>query len=111
MKKTIAVAGLGVMLFLAIGAQAQNSPTNEATQKLIQSIPSLKASVAEVTAFESKVEGKKENFEHANADLKALKMKYASALNLQISMESSKENQDLLKAELERVNKEIANIK
>jgi hypothetical protein len=116
MKKVIATALLGFAMLTGTAAFAQDSygqlypPTK--TEQVIAGIPSLQNIKNEIAQFEAKTEGKKESFENANADLRALKMKYATELETQIAInKDNKEVVDVLTAELKKTREEIEKIK
>lgn len=110
MKKLLALSALG--LFLACSsAQAQdagsgNQPTR--TQEVIASIPSLQSISNEIAVFQMKVENNKSELKNADADLRALKMKYAAELEVQISANGQNaEMVQVLTAELNKTRAEI----
>gem|GEM_PF-2871941 len=78
------------------------------TQQVIAGIPSLQAIAQEIAVFESKTEGKSAEYKNANADLKALKMKYANELRAQISLnEKNKATAEILAEELKKTEEAI----
>jgi septal ring factor EnvC (AmiA/AmiB activator) len=109
MKKLFAMTLLGIGMFAGTSAFAQTTTaTSPNTQQVIASIPALQSIAQEIAAFEAKTEGNKENFQHANEDLKALKMKYAAELKTQIALNQDKpEVLAVLTAELAKTEKEI----
>lgn len=110
MKKLIAVTFLVTLCSIGL-AQNSGKPTASAAQQVIQKIPSLSAIAAKIAKYESKVEGRKEQYKNSDADLKALKMKYASELTVQITtLKEDKETVKILNDELEKTNKEITNL-
>jgi hypothetical protein len=116
MKKLFAVAFLAIGMFAGTETFAQDAGkparTPEQTQQVIASIPALNAIAQEIAQFEAKTAGQKEKFEHANADLKALKMKYAAELQTQIAINQDKpEILAVLKDELAKTNAEIERLK
>lgn len=117
MKKLIALTVLGAGLLFGAGAYAQGNAEQTAadkakTQQVIESIPALKSIALEISGFEIKIAGKKEEYKNANADLKALKQKYANELTTQINAnEGKKEIVDVLNAELKKTKNEIENLK
>lgn len=105
-----------LMAFLAIicnyGVKAQTFDNTRTTKQIIETIPSLSAIQTEIHEFESKTEGRKEEYKHAGEDLKALKQKYISELNIQISArKDDKEVVSALNEELEKTKRELANLK
>jgi septal ring factor EnvC (AmiA/AmiB activator) len=116
MKKVIATALLGFAMLAGTSAFAQDSygqinpPTK--TEQVIAAIPSLQNIKNEIAQFEAKTEGKKDSFENGNADLKALKMKYATELETQIGInKDNKEVLEILNAELKKTREEIEKLK
>ena len=115
MKKVIATGLLGFGMLISAGAFAQDYyvqlPATK-TEQVIAAIPSLQGIKNEIAQFEAKTEGKKESFENLNADLRALKMKYAAELKTQIAInKDSKEIADVLTEELKKTEAEIEKLK
>lgn len=116
MKKSIALALLGLGLFAGTTAYAQDAATpaksSEKTQQVISSIPALQSITQEISDYESKIAGKKESYENSNADLRALKMKYAAELKTQIAVNQDKQEVlAVLKEELAKTEAEISQLK
>jgi hypothetical protein len=113
MKKLIVFATFG--LLLSVHSYAQDAGTiNTApsrTQEVIASIPSLQSISLEIISFEQKAENNKAELKNANADLRALKMKYAAELEVQISVnKDNAETVEILTAELKKTREEIAQL-
>lgn len=116
MKKIIALAVFGIGMFAGTAAYAQSAETPavspEKTQQVIAAIPSLQSIRQEIADFEAKTSGQQEKFENGNADLRALKMKYANELKTQIAANQGKpEVVEVLTAELAKTNAEIEKLK
>jgi hypothetical protein len=117
MKKLFSSGLLAFGLFVGTSAFAQDATTGVTvtqtkTEQVVASIPSLHSIALEIAQFESKTEGKKESYENRNADLRALKMKYAAELQVQIDLnKDNKEVFDALTEELKKTNAEIETLK
>lgn len=110
MKKLLALSALGLFLLCSHSANAQTADGNPSTrtQEVIASIPSLQSISLEIAAFEQKKENNKSELKNADADLRALKMKYAAELEVQISANASNaELVQILTAELNKTRAEI----
>jgi hypothetical protein len=111
MKKLLALAALGLFLMAANSANAQTSDQAnppDKTQEVIASIPSLQSIAVEITAFEQKKENNKAELKNADADLRALKMKYAAELEVQIS--ANRDNAEVVQVLTAELNKTRAEI-
>lgn len=112
MKKLLALAALGLFLLCTHSVSAQNAeqgnPSSNRTQEVIASIPSLQSISIEITAFEQKKENNKAELKNADADLRALKMKYAAELEVQISV--NKDNAETVQILTQELNKTRAEI-
>jgi len=110
MRKNLLMAFICLGSFQASFVHAQTNRavttvTDNKTQQVIVSIPSLKSISDEITSFEAKTAGKEEEYKNAAADLRALRMKYASELQSQIAFHEGKpEIQAVLKNELTKTN-------
>ncbi|HTF04075.1 MAG TPA: hypothetical protein VK826_08615 [Bacteroidia bacterium] len=116
MKKLFSLGLLAFGLLTGANALAQDATgvavPQSKTETVVASIPSLQSIAMEIAQFEAKTEGKKENYENANADLRALKMKYAAELQVQIAVnKDNKEVFDVLTEELRKTNEEIEKLK
>ena len=116
MKKSIALALLcfGLLAGTAAFAQESTAPvkTAEKTEQVISSIPALQSIAQEIADYQSKIAGKEESYENSNADLRALKMKYAAELKTQIAVNQDKQEiLAVLKEELAKTEAEISQLK
>lgn len=111
MKKLFALSALGLFLLCSHSVNAQTTdvnPSTTKTQEVIASIPSLQSISLEIAAFEQKKENNKAELKNADADLRALKMKYAAELEVQISVNAANtELVQILTAELNKTRAEI----
>lgn len=112
MKKLLALSALGLFLTLSPSMYAQDAGNGNQqpnrTQEVIASIPSLNSIALEITAFEQKAENNKSELKNSDADLRALKMKYAAELEVQIS--ANKDNAETVQILTEELNKTRAEI-
>jgi hypothetical protein len=112
MKNLLALSALGLFLLVSSPVKAQdasgsNPPTNK-TQQVIASIPSLQSISLEIASFEQKRENQKAELNNADADLRALKIKYAAELEVQISVnKDNAETVQILTEELKKTRAEI----
>lgn len=116
MKKVIATALLAFAMLTGTASFAQSAEgtltTPDKTQQVIASIPSLQSIALEISQFEAKTAGRKENQENTTADLRALKMKYAAELKTQIVVnKDNKETHDILMEELKKTQEELSKLK
>lgn len=113
MKKLFALTLLGLGLLTSSGAFAQEPAVTPArTLEIIASIPTLQSIATEIADFGQKKENSKEELKNADADLRALKMKYAAELEVQIAL--NKDNAEIveaLTAELAKTRTEIELLK
>jgi hypothetical protein len=116
MKKMRAMLMLAFCLLAGTAAFAQDAgtppaqPTNR-TAEVIASIPSLHSISLEISAFESKQKNSNGELKNANADLRALKMKYAAELEVQIAATHNAETKAVLTEELAKTRAEIESLK
>ncbi len=115
MKKTLFLMVFGFGLLAGTSAYAQQEAPQAdpkiRTQQVIESIPSLHGIALEISTFEAKTAGKSGEYKNAAADLRALKMKYAAELELQIAAnKGNAEVTEVLTAELKRTKEEIAQL-
>lgn len=107
---------LAFCLMAGTAAYAQNAGTPPAqttsrTAEVVASIPSLHNISLEISAFEEKQENSKGELKNANADLRALKMKYEAELEVQIAAATDAEVKAVLTEELAKTRAEIETLK
>jgi hypothetical protein len=116
MKKMRAVLMLAFCLMAGTAAWAQDAGTPPATPgnrttEVIASIPALYNISLEIAAFEEKQKNSNGELKHANEDLRALKMKYAAELEVQIAAATNADIKAILTEELARTRTQIESLK
>jgi hypothetical protein len=116
MNKMKTVLMFAFFLLIGTAAFAQNAgdppaQTVNRTAEVIASIPSLHSISLEIASFEEKTKNGSES-KNANADRRALKMKYAAELEVQIDAnKNDAEVTAILKEELAKTRAEIETLK